>query len=86
MDKIVNELFEEIHNIFEEQDGGGVYLTKYRENQIKELIKQQLTITVVSQQRELLFSFIKQYNENTQDSKYDIPDFLVKDFLENNGG
>ena len=35
----VDELFDEIHNIFEEQDGGCVYLTSERENRIKQLLK-----------------------------------------------
>lgn len=49
-------------------------------------LKQQLAIQRVSQQRELLFSFIKKYNSGNTHSSQDIKDFEVNDFLENYSG
>ena len=42
-----------------------------------------LDIDFATQQRELLFSFMKTYNDSKYDSRYEIPEFMVKDFLEN---
>tara|TARA_R110000744_G_scaffold214534_1_gene333303 strand:- start:358 stop:573 length:216 start_codon:yes stop_codon:yes gene_type:complete len=53
---------------------------------LTETIDKLFDLCVVNQQSELLFSFIKTYNENVYDAKYEIPDFVVKDFLENYSG
>lgn len=39
MEDKIDELFDEIYNIFEEQDGGYIYLTTEREKRIKQLLK-----------------------------------------------
>ena len=52
---------------------------------IANLVKK-LNIYSVSQQRELLFSFVKKYNSGNTHSDKDIENYEVNDFLENYRG